>query len=182
MTEVDFFATVSATVGEYIALDSVLVQLAGLLLLAVAAHIALGIIVRRLHHLALSSAQAWDDVLISAMETPVRVVLWFAVINLAMQLYPATDGLQAQLAQAYDTALVMVLTWFLLRLIGGVEAELLNEGRAQGASRDRAAVHASAKLARTTVWIIAGLMVLQTVGVSISGLLAFGGIGGIAVG
>jgi len=38
------------------------------------------------------------------------------------------------------------------------------------------------QLSRICLWVIAGLGVLQSIGVSISGLLAFGGIGGIAVG
>jgi MscS family membrane protein len=45
-----------------------------------------------------------------------------------------------------------------------------------------ATVHAIAKLARVALWIIVALTVLQALGVSVSGLLAFGGIGGIAVG
>jgi MscS family membrane protein len=43
-------------------------------------------------------------------------------------------------------------------------------------------VRATAKLARITLWMVASLLVLQSIGVTISGLLAFGGIGGIAVG
>ncbi|MEP1593756.1 MAG: mechanosensitive ion channel family protein, partial [Halieaceae bacterium] len=35
---------------------------------------------------------------------------------------------------------------------------------------------------RVTLWVLTSLMVLQSLGVSVSGLLAFGGIGGIAVG
>ena len=35
---------------------------------------------------------------------------------------------------------------------------------------------------KDTVWVLSALMVLQSLGVSVSGLLAFGGIGGIAVG
>ena len=41
---------------------------------------------------------------------------------------------------------------------------------------------AMAKLLRLSVIITAGLVVLQTLGFSISGVLAFGGVGGIAVG
>jgi MscS family membrane protein len=47
---------------------------------------------------------------------------------------------------------------------------------------DRTTADAVAKLLRLIVFILAGLTVLQSSGVSISGILAFGGIGGIAVG
>ena len=67
-------------------------------------------------------------------------------------------------------------------LIAGAEDELLREDRGRTESADKATVRATAKLVRIVLWVVAGLMILQSVGVSISGLLAFGGIGGIAVG
>ena len=163
-------------------MDDRVVTLGLLLLGGGIVHLLLGIVVRRLHRLANASSQNWDDVLISAVETPIRVVLWVFVAQFALRIYQLAPGLHRQLVQAYDTALVLLLAWFLHRLIAGIAAELLAEGRGRTASADRATVRAVAKLARITLWVMAGLMVLQSIGVSISGLLAFGGIGGIAVG
>lgn len=163
-------------------MDDRVVTLGLLLIGAGIVHLLLGILVRRLHRLANASSQNWDDVLISAVETPIRVVLWVFVAQLALKIYELAPGLHRQLVQAYDTALVLLLAWFLHRLIAGISAEMLAEGRGRTASADRATVRAVAKLARITLWVVAGLMVLQSIGVSISGLLAFGGIGGIAVG
>ena len=53
---------------------------------------------------------------------------------------------------------------------------------AEDASFDRTTVDAIGKLLRLTVIITAALVILQTLGYSISGVLAFGGVGGIAVG
>jgi MscS family membrane protein len=113
---------------------------------------------------------------------PLRLVLWIGVLYLALDIYPVAAALQRGLVQVYDTALVFLLAWFLHRLIAGIEGELLREGRVGRNSTDRATVRAVSKLGRITLWVVAGLMVLQSIGVSISGLLAFGGIGGIAVG
>ena len=167
---------------QLLSTDELLIQLPLLLFAGVCAHFVLGIVVRRLHSAATSSAQHWDDVLISAVETPVRAVLWIVIAYIALDLFSVADGFRIWLTQAYDTALVLLLAWFLLRLIRGVEAELLIEERGKTESSDKASVHATAQLLRIILWVIAGLMVLQTVGISISGLLAFGGIGGIAVG
>ncbi|GIS02460.1 MAG: hypothetical protein CM15mP103_10110 [Gammaproteobacteria bacterium] len=49
-------------------------------------------------------------------------------------------------------------------------------------SSDRATISAVARLSRIALWVVAGIMILQSLGVSVSGLLAFGGVGGIAVG
>ena len=47
---------------------------------------------------------------------------------------------------------------------------------------DQATVSAIGKLLRISVVITSGLVILQSLGYSVSGVLAFGGIGGLAVG
>jgi MscS family membrane protein len=168
--------------SESLGLDAEPVSLALLIAAGLAAHLLLGLLVGRLHRIARSSAQNWDDVVVTAVEIPARLVLWVAVFYLGLDIYPVAAGLQAKLVQVYDTALVFLLAWFLHRLIAGIEEEMLDESRAGRSSTDRATVRAVSKLARIVLWVVAGLMVLQSIGVSISGLLAFGGIGGIAVG
>ncbi|RLQ23264.1 mechanosensitive ion channel family protein [Seongchinamella sediminis] len=157
-----------------------LLSLAVLLVCGFIAHLALGMLVNHLHNAASHSRFNWDDVVVTALEKPVRVVLWVAVAYLALEIYTLGDGVQRRLLQAYDTALVLLIAWFVHRLIHGVEQELL-EARDR-ASSDKATIRAVAQLLRITLWVTAGLGVLQSIGVSISGLLAFGGIGGIAVG
>ena len=163
-------------------LDTQLVGVAGGLMLALIANMLLGIMLRRLRRVTLDSTNRWDDVVINALEKPLRVVLWVVALMLIMHLVPVTANLEAFLLRAHDTVLILLLAWFLHRLIFGAEEELLCPARGHKASTDKAAVHSTAKLLRVILWILAGLMVLQSVGVSISGLLAFGGIGGIAVG
>ncbi len=178
----DFLETVNAVVANFVDVDSPLIMLSALLLLGICAHYGLAFAVARIRLAALKSEQRWDDMVIAALEAPVRVVLWIVVIFVGLGLAPRLAAIQAQLSPAYDTALVLLLTWFLQRLIYGAEKELLDESRGRTGSTDKASVHATAKLLRITVWVVAVLMVLQTLGVSVSGLLAFGGIGGIAVG
>lgn len=149
---------------------------------ALALHLLLGLLVQRLHGVAEHSQNRWDDVLITALEQPLRVVLWVVVFYLLLKVTELAAPWHETLFQAYDTALVLVLAWFLHRLVAGAEAEVLRDKPTGGGSTDKATVHATAKLLRITLWVIAALMALQSIGVSISGLLAFGGIGGIAVG
>jgi MscS family membrane protein len=68
------------------------------------------------------------------------------------------------------------LAYFLSRFIAEAEASFIAGGA------DITTANALGKLLRISVFITAALSVLQTLGVSISGVLAFGGIGGIAVG
>lgn len=169
-------------IEQVLTAEGLVLQLPGLLFFGVVAHFLLGFLVRRLRVAAVKSAQRWDDVLITSLEVPIRAVLWIVVAYLALELVAVAEGLRVWLRQAYDTALVLLLAWFVLRLIRESEAELLRVERGKTQSTDIASVHATAQLLRIMLWILAGLMVLQTLGISISGLLAFGGIGGIAVG
>ncbi|MEP5569010.1 MAG: mechanosensitive ion channel family protein [Halioglobus sp.] len=159
-----------------------LLLLLTLLAAGVLAHLLLGYVVNKLHRAVGSNQMKWDDVVVTAAARPVRAVLWVIVGYLAMEIYTIGDALQARVVQMYDTALVLLIAWFLHRLIGGVESELLQERYSNRESADKATIRAVVQLARVALWVIAGLGVLQSIDVSISGLLAFGGIGGIAVG
>jgi MscS family membrane protein len=97
-------------------------------------------------------------------------------------LFEEAEALSAGLLQLADTLLILLVGWLLHRVSTGIEKELLSEHRGPRDSDDRATISAVARLARITVWVLSALMVLQSLGVSVSGLLAFGGIGGIAVG
>lgn len=176
------FESTITRLGEFADNGGPIFTLLMLLLGAVCLHFFLGVVVRRLHKLAAETAQRWDDVVVTALETPLRVVLWVVVVSVGLGMIPELGEFRALTTSANDTALVILLTWFVQRLIRGTEHEVLDESRGRTKSLDRASVRATAKLLRVAMWIIAGLMVLQTLGVSVSGLLAFGGIGGIAVG
>ncbi len=152
-----------------------------LLGLGVVAHLALRIVVKQLHRAAGHSSNRWDDIVVTALEMPVRVALWIVVAYLLLEVNSLGESWRKMALQAYDTALVVMLAWFIYRLIRGGEQEVLANGGAKG-SYDKATVQAIAKLLRIILWILTALMVMQSMGVSISGLLAFGGIGGIAVG
>ncbi len=183
MEIVDSILELFGGMGESQSLNEQFATVALLLLAGTLAHVLLGFILRRLHRAAIHSAQTWDDVLITAIEKPMRLGLWILVAYLALEMYPLAPRVQERLMQAPDTGLVFLLAWFVHRLITGVRSEVLNRSSQRGASStDKATIRAMAKLARIALWMVAGLMILQTIGVSISGLLAFGGIGGIAVG
>ena len=178
----DFLQIAIEQVAELINIDSPLFTLSLLIVLAVSAHFILAYVVKRLHVISTASAHRWDDVFVSSLEGPVRVVLWVFVAYVGLGLIPQMAELRTQLVSVYDTALVLLLAWFVLRLIRGAEHELLEESRGRTESTDKATVRATAKLLRVVLWLVAGLLILQSMGVSISGLMAFGGIGGIAVG
>jgi MscS family membrane protein len=72
--------------------------------------------------------------------------------------------------------------WFLFRLIREAEAKYLERHLREGTGADQTTIEAIGKLLRISVVITFGLVAMQSIGVNISGLLAFGGIGGLAIG
>jgi len=75
-----------------------------------------------------------------------------------------------------------MIAWALVAFISHFENATIQQKLLTGQSVDRTSIHAIGKLVRTAVFITTGLVILQTLGFSVSGVLAFGGIGGIAIG
>ncbi len=80
-----------------------------------------------------------------------------------------------------EVGVILLLAWFAVRFISFLEVHLGD--KEYGPSRvDRTTAMALGKLLRASVVITALLIVLQSLGFSVTGVLAFGGIGGIAIG
>lgn len=126
----------------------------------------------------------WDDVVVNAINPPVRVAYLALVAFFAWQWVPQEwlPFAQEWLAWAPSLALILLIAWALHRLVLGIEGEYIRVKAEHLDSTSVATIHAIAKLTRVTLWILVALTALQALGVSVSGLLAFGGIGGIAVG
>ena len=77
-------------------------------------------------------------------------------------------------------AIIVFLFWFLMRFISSVEANLAKQDKME--KQKQTTLRAFSQLIRITAIVVAFLIFLQTIGVEISALLAFGGIGTLAVG
>lgn len=125
-----------------------------------------------------------DDALFAAIAQPARLLIWVLGIAFAAEVAFHETGLA--LAEIVDPArtvgVVAALALFALRFIGEYHDRWLADRRAAGKRVDATAADAVAKLLRAATMITAVLVAMQSLGFSISGLLAFGGVGGLAVG
>lgn len=141
-------------------------------------------VLNRLHEHLKKTTFKWDDALIDALRKPLRLLVWIVGIAFAAQIVQRST--EAAIFEAAiplrDVGVIATIAWFLVRLIGSVEQNYVTVQSRQGEAVDRTTVDAIGKLLRVSVFITAALVALQTLGFSISGVLAFGGIGGIAVG
>jgi MscS family membrane protein len=81
-------------------------------------------------------------------------------------------------------SVIFAIAWFCVRLVREMETRVIrrNAESEREDKLDRATIEAIGKLLRLVVIVTATIVILQTLGFSLSGVLAFGGIGGIAVG
>ena len=131
-----------------------------------------------------ATPKTWDDALVEALQKPLSVFIWIVGIAFAAQIVQSKTGavIFEAVAPVRDIGVITTITWFLVRLIRRVEANVVQKGEASAEPFDRTTVDVTGKILRMSLIITAVLVTMQTLGYSISGILAFGGVGGIAVG
>jgi MscS family membrane protein len=141
-------------------------------------------LLKRLHATLLHTRRHWDHIFVDSMRQPLVLLIWVVGITFAADILgKRTDVLVFEAAEPVRSlGVIVALAWFLFRFIRNMEQDILATAAVEGRSLDTTTVDAVGKLLRISVGITAALMALQTLGFNISGILAFGGIGGIAVG
>ncbi|MCC5831604.1 MAG: mechanosensitive ion channel family protein [Chlamydiales bacterium] len=137
-------------------------------------------LMRRIHRRLLQTKSFWDNIFVDALQLPLHVLIWLLGIAFAAQIVEAeTDAPIFGLIEAVRyIGIISLIAWFLFRFVKRAEENIL----AKSAKVDKTTADAISKILRGSILITATLVTLQTFGVSISGILAFGGIGGIAIG
>jgi MscS family membrane protein len=143
-------------------------------------------IASRLEKVVKSTENLWDDAAFHAAVKPLSLLIWVIGVTVAARFVPfAADN---ELLSAANVDLIrkigvmFSLIWFLMRLVEGIEENLVRNAKARGEAIDAVTVQAVGRLTRIAVVITGVLVILDTMGFSVSGLMAAGGIGGITAG
>lgn len=129
------------------------------------------------------SKSIWDDVLIQALRVPLRLGFWLVALSIAVGLIrPMVDwAVLDAMPEIRRVLFIAILVFFAMRFFRYLEAALVDPARREK-PMDYTTASAITKLLCAIALVLAGMMILQTLGVSMSGVVAFGGMGGIAVG
>ena len=161
-----------------------IVQVFVVVFLVLLFNLVLRVLLRRLHNKLKDTDNPWDDALVDALQRPLNLMVWVIGIAFAAEIVHAET--EATIFKAIgpirDVGVIACLTWFLQRLVKQVQINILRRSKGREQPLDQTTVDAIGKLVSAAIMITAALVVLQTLGFSISGVLAFGGIGGIAIG
>jgi MscS family membrane protein len=159
-------------------------SLISVLVATLLAHFLSRLALTRMARIAANTSNVWDDVLLESARRPLPVLIWLSGALFAAYLH--YDGHQQAVpvwvGHVRTLSLTLCVAWFFFVLIRkgaeGVTARQVELGQ----EVDRTTVEGISKIARITVVVLTGLVSIESLGFSISGVLAFGGIGGIAIG
>ncbi len=144
----------------------------------------LRVLINRLYRKLQGTETPWDDAVIGAMRRPLNLLVWIIGITFAADIVRVETeaAIFTAVAPIRDVGVIATLAWFLIRLTRNVQQNVLARNQYREQPIDTATVDAIGKLVSASIMITTALVALQTLGFSISGVLAFGGIGGIAIG
>ncbi len=147
-------------------------------------HYLLGIVLKRASHIAGRTQTVWDDALVSSAAKPTLLAFWLISAGLMARVLQRESEVEflTQSLVLRDIALIVAFAWFLLRFSGKVGRNMLAQRAANGDYVDPTTIDALVKLTRLLTVVVAMITVAQTLSFQIGGLLALGGVGGLAVG
>lgn len=171
------------SLSEYLIQHSWVAQAFLIVLATAAVHLCARVVFKRLEGKFGKTHNIYDDALLEAGRRPLGYAIWVVGIGWAADV--AGGNAQAEIFSYVDelreVAVIWLLVWFAVRFIRFLEVHL-SDASYREVPVDQTTAAAVGKLLRVAVIITGVLMVLQGLGFSVSGVLAFGGIGGIAVG
>ncbi len=162
-------------------LQAFLIVLASLLLHYIEAKI-----YKRLFSRLKKTRKTWDDALLYAIHRPLGALIWLLGISFAAEIvgeHAVDNIIFSIIPPVRKLAILFIFVWFLIRFIFYIENNILKKIKAKEyKALDRTTLHALCQIFRAAVIITAILIGLQLFGIPISGVIAFGGVGGLAVG
>ena len=160
--------------------NTYVIQVFLVIFVALAANLLKKKILKPLLEKAKHTKNKWDDSLLLSIPRPLGFIIWTTGITFAGEIIQQATGTMTLevLAPLRDTVIIASLAWFLVLFIRNAEASYL----ASDKDIDPTTLDVISKLTRISIVITGLLMILQALGLSISGVLAFGGVGGIAIG
>ncbi|NBB91629.1 MAG: mechanosensitive ion channel [Gammaproteobacteria bacterium] len=144
------------------------------------------IFIGHLRRLTGKSRHMWDDAIVYAGQRPVSLLIWWqGLIMAARVITPHTEVVAfdpSLLNIAQQLGLVVAATWFFFRLTSGFEKAFVEQRRKRDEHVDLTTVTVLGRIVRIAFVLTGVLTALSILEIPISGFLAAGGVGGIAVG
>ncbi|MBB1075168.1 mechanosensitive ion channel family protein [Rhodoferax sp. 4810] len=171
-------------VGTKFGLASWVATLLAMAFATLVMHYLLRVVIKRASHITTQTHTVWDDALLQSASQPVLLAFWLISAGFMARVVQreSKEEFLTQVLVWRDVALIVAVAWFLLRFSGKVGHNILAQRAAKGDEVDSTTIDALVKLTRLLTVVVTIMTVAQTLGFQIGGLLALGGVGGLALG
>ncbi len=143
-------------------------------------------VLKRLGDFVSKTENLWDDAVFHAAVRPLTFLIWLVGITLASQLIPAREEgglLDTELiTRVRQVGILYAIAWMVISVVKNIENNIVEKASREGRVVDQTTVHALGRVVRITIAVTAVLVALDTLGFNVAGLMAAGGIGGLAIG
>lgn len=165
---------------NFLSAHALLVKLAAVLVGALFLHWLVSFIFARLHPRLEKTKHVWDHTLLKALQTPLVYFIWIIVLTLLVPM--VLNFAHSSFDLMRQIFIVVFLFWFMMRYIRFVEQRVISKPELASDKRERTNIRAITQVLRIVVFILAVLGLMQIFKLPITTLLAFGSVGGLAVG
>lgn len=170
--------------SQYAGVELWVASLVAIAVITVVLNLIAQTLLRQAARISRTTETVWDDAFVSTASGPILVAMWVVGAGLMLRVLQREieEDFIAEALALRDVLLIVCVAWFLTRFIGKVCRNIIAARAARGEVVDHTTVDALGKLTRLITIVVMLLMIAQTLGFKITGLLALGGVGGIAVG
>ncbi len=127
----------------------------------------------------------WNEAVLSALTMPATAMIWLLFVNQTLKLLISALPAQIILTDINyylkSIGIIVVLAWFLIKLVSNLESNYFKSSD-QDTTLDTASSYLLGKTIRALIFAIAIIVILQTLGYSLTALLTLGGAGSLIAG
>jgi MscS family membrane protein len=187
LEEIPGYSEVVERAGEFFSLGERyewMIEVFAILMLTAVFSFVAGMVLRIITKAMTKTQSEWDDIFVESVRVPLKMVIWIVGVFYAIEAAYSAENSEVMLllSNGRDVAIVFMFAWAMTRYINAGMDYYIKRQKRRGKNYDYTAVNAITKLLKIAVALSAFLIGLQSLGVSVSGVLAAGGIGGIAIG
>jgi MscS family membrane protein len=132
------------------------------------------------------SKRVWDDAFLIALNKPFIFFIWVNAIAILLHIILKKLNIDSIFLEGIELvryiSSILIILWFLTNFIKQWEVNLFKISISPKGKIDKTSLRAISQLLRLGLIIITILVLLQAFGIPLSGVIAFGGVSGIAVG
>lgn len=126
---------------------------------------------------------SWNYIVLTSLRQPAQLLTWVLGLSYCFEIANIAFNLESLRALPTLRTIVTIFSifWYLMNVVNRMEAKWALSVHEENSKLDINTIGAIIKLLKVIIFIIFGLITLETLGFSISGVLAFGSIGSAGV-